>query len=306
LLSTNLPISYNPTDHSKVTTVPIAVKTLAIIDAMGATPSCHVVDARPFYEFQKEVWLMLTLSHPNIVALKGICLDPVAICLELMDGGSLYENLYDPVGATAAMAKLFTHITDSVASHDLRKLKKHGPTAVLTSRTFAEHIPQLPLFRHFHRTLELLSTSEDALLNEQLLARRCQFEELLIQYAIGPRSLASFSEVQSVHIDFQALLFQQRDWIAPIAPSLRLQLALDIAAGLAYLHSLSPPIIHRDIKSPNILLNISLFSHANGEPRPIAKIADFGLSSRLFIEPLRVNKGSGSVMDSINPTWVVC
>ncbi|BBM98977.1 hypothetical protein MPTK1_1g17720 [Marchantia polymorpha subsp. ruderalis] len=53
------------------------------------------------------------------------------------------------------------------------------------------------------------------------------------------------------------------DWIT------RLNIALDAAKGLEYLHSgCCPSIIHRDVKSSNILINESLS----------AKVADFGLS----------------------------
>ncbi|KAL5744459.1 hypothetical protein ACOSQ2_027575 [Xanthoceras sorbifolium] len=48
----------------------------------------------------------------------------------------------------------------------------------------------------------------------------------------------------------------------------RLAVAIDIAQGIAYLHSLHPPVIHGDIKPSNILLDHE-FS---------AKIADFGLA----------------------------
>ncbi|CAA6667503.1 unnamed protein product [Spirodela intermedia] len=51
--------------------------------------------------------------------------------------------------------------------------------------------------------------------------------------------------------------------------SQRVNIALQAAQGLDYLHNgCRPPIIHRDIKSSNILLNCGL----------VAKIADFGLS----------------------------
>ena len=49
---------------------------------------------------------------------------------------------------------------------------------------------------------------------------------------------------------------------------LKLNIALDIANGMNYLHNLRPPIIHRDLKTSNILVDKSLN----------VKIADFGVA----------------------------
>lgn len=50
--------------------------------------------------------------------------------------------------------------------------------------------------------------------------------------------------------------------------SLRQQWALDTAQGMAYLHSLNPPMIHRDLKTTNLLVDRGMN----------VKICDFGLS----------------------------
>lgn len=50
--------------------------------------------------------------------------------------------------------------------------------------------------------------------------------------------------------------------------SLRLQWAIDTAQGMAYLHSLNPPMIHRDLKTTNLLVDRGMN----------VKICDFGLS----------------------------
>lgn len=73
---------------------------------------------------------------------------------------------------------------------------------------------------------------------------------------------------------------------------LRIQIALDIAHGMNFLHSVKPPVIHRDLKSPNVLLK------TEGQPRMIAKIADFGLSRATSF----VDKFQGTSVD--NPVWL--
>eukprot|EP00434_Breviolum_minutum_P001420 symbB.v1.2.001249.t1/scaffold63.1/size477159/20 len=54
-----------------------------------------------------------------------------------------------------------------------------------------------------------------------------------------------------------------------------LKILLDVASGMRYLHEQKPCILHRDLKSSNILLAKPLRSATQ---EPFAKVADFGLS----------------------------
>jgi small GTP-binding protein len=74
---------------------------------------------------------------------------------------------------------------------------------------------------------------------------------------------------------------------------LQVRMAYEIALGMRYLHSATPPILHRDLKSPNVLVT----SHELNEPT-LCKISDFGLAGRLYAGQLQDNKRVA------NPTWV--
>ena len=54
----------------------------------------------------------------------------------------------------------------------------------------------------------------------------------------------------------------------------------DVALGLRYLHSQTPPIIHRDLSSNNVLLT----------PNMTAKISDLGVARILNLTPLQVSR----------------
>ncbi|GMN47082.1 hypothetical protein TIFTF001_016260 [Ficus carica] len=59
-----------------------------------------------------------------------------------------------------------------------------------------------------------------------------------------------------------------RKGVQPISWTMRMNIAIDVARGLSFLHSLDPNVIYRDLKASNILLD-SDFS---------AKLSDFGLA----------------------------
>jgi len=55
----------------------------------------------------------------------------------------------------------------------------------------------------------------------------------------------------------------------------RVKIMVDVASGMKYLHSQKPCILHRDLKSSNVLLTNPVRST---DTDPFAKVADFGLS----------------------------
>ncbi|KAJ3104255.1 copper transport protein ctr1 [Phlyctochytrium planicorne] len=74
----------------------------------------------------------------------------------------------------------------------------------------------------------------------------------------------------------------------------RIQWALDVSYGIQYLHGRNPPIIHRDLKSPNILMSTV-------EGRLCAKVSDFGSAMRQLSTASQIS----SKANTLNGTTVV-
>jgi serine/threonine protein kinase len=92
--------------------------------------------------------------------------------------------------------------------------------------------------------------------------------------------------------DLYSWLEKQENVINEVVLEEREKMALDISMGMQFLHGTNPPIIHRDLRSPNILI---AYCDSKGL---ICKIADFGLSRGL----VWTSSLEGKVVD--NPVWL--
>eukprot|EP00747_Dinoflagellata_sp_TGD_P171366 gnl/TRDRNA2_/TRDRNA2_205276_c0_seq1.p1 gnl/TRDRNA2_/TRDRNA2_205276_c0~~gnl/TRDRNA2_/TRDRNA2_205276_c0_seq1.p1 ORF type:complete len:311 (-),score=33.56 gnl/TRDRNA2_/TRDRNA2_205276_c0_seq1:45-977(-) len=61
----------------------------------------------------------------------------------------------------------------------------------------------------------------------------------------------------------------------PLTWPQKVKMAMDTATAMDYLHGLDPPVIHRDLKSLNLLLSESVTC---AQDVPFVKVADFGVS----------------------------
>jgi len=77
-------------------------------------------------------------------------------------------------------------------------------------------------------------------------------------------------------------------WDVPISWMQRIKMLLDTASAEEYLHSFEPPVIHRDLKSLNLML---LHPIKNEFTLPYIKLADFGMAR---IEERAMTQGVGT------------
>lgn len=211
---------------------------------------------KAFNEFRREVHVMSGMRHPSLVNMVGFCVNPFALVMELMPSGNLYKFLHRSKGEVAEAG------ATAGDDNDAGKLNMDASPSS-TSKTPRKN------------SGDDKSSSQNS--NESAPSQGTP----VATNASDPSS----SNNSSVSGD-----------LPDIGWPLRLKIALDIALGMNYLHSATPPFIHRDLKSPNVLLLSTDF-----RAEQCAKVGDFGLSSRMYVPAYKEKSVS---RDVANPTWL--
>jgi serine/threonine-protein kinase CTR1 len=108
----------------------------------------------------------------------------------------------------------------------------------------------------------------------------------LIGFTISP-----YYSLVTEFISFGNLYDYIHDKSKSLTERLYLRCAVDIAKGCAFMHGLRPPIIHRDLKTPNVLMSDAI------ETAPVVcKVADFGTCQAL------ASTTKGRIVS--NPIWL--
>lgn len=128
-------------------------------------------------------------------------------------------------------------------------------------------------------------------LSELLFLRRLRHPNVISLLAVSvdeQGNLSIVTELQENH-SLRDFLIKNK---GKVSLETKLNILFQTARALGYLHSLSPPVMHRDIKPLNIFLGKNL----------TAKIGDFGLAKEFKQEPKsKINTDTISTLEYMSP-----
>lgn len=218
---------------------------------------------KAFNEFRREVHVMSGMRHPNLVNMVGFCVNPFALVMELLPAGNLHKFLHQK----------------NAKSEDLSAAGlQNSANRAGTSSSSSSSTPTSP------------TASRNALGTENLISLALEDENAQEGEGAERQSPTKLEVKKDNDGSSDSSSLPDIGW------PLRLKIALDIALGMNYLHSATPPFIHRDLKSPNILLLSTDF-----RSEQCAKVGDFGLSSRMYVPSYQEKS---ITRDVGNPTWL--
>ena len=213
---------------------PVAIKRLELNSASRGMEDL-------FRNFQQEVYIMSKLNHPNLVRLIGVTLYPeIQIILELLLKGNLFSFLHPNFELFYQEIYNFKNNSQTVNNNYNKKLCKKESTTTNNNNVINK---------------DMIGDKKDILENDPIQSQ--DHNEMIMRR----------KNTKSMRFQIPMIDESKFPW------SLRILIALDIAKGMHFLQSQSPPVIHRDLRSPNIFL--ASLSEKNSVR---AKVADFGMS----------------------------
>ena len=212
-------------------------------------------------DFIKEANLMSILRHPNIIQFYGyqITQSQLVIVLELAERGSLLSVL-------RRNRRLREKIEQEEQQQQRRNLNESGPdpfSAAAPVPSSPSSRAALPFSPSLSRPYQEPHSPEAGVPINNDLARNTSMKALAGSLVASP-SLSSSSSSSSSSFSSS----QSKDRPLLLDFNMLRGFALDAARGMWYLHSRKPPIIHRDLKTANLLVDADYR----------VKVADFGLS----------------------------
>ncbi|XP_063155529.1 receptor-interacting serine/threonine-protein kinase 2 [Candoia aspera] len=130
----------------------------------------------------------------------------------------------------------------------------------------------------------LLESERDSLLKEAEILHQARFSYILP--ILGICNEPQFLGIVTEYMPNGSLnqLLHGKNVYPDIAWSIRFRILYEIALGVNYLHNMSPPLLHHDLKTQNILLDSDFH----------VKIADFGLSKWRMVS-MSLSRGEKSM-----------
>ncbi|XP_020595170.1 LEAF RUST 10 DISEASE-RESISTANCE LOCUS RECEPTOR-LIKE PROTEIN KINASE-like 1.1, partial [Phalaenopsis equestris] len=198
------------------------------------------------------------------------------LCFSIQSPIFTYEELYEATNGFDASGELGDGSFGAVY-----KGKLQDGRVVAVKRLYENKYGHL---KHFMNEVKILSLLQHQNLVSLYGCTSRRSRELLLVYEFVPNG--TVADHLHGRLAFQSFL----PWKA------RLNIAIETAEALNYLHSIEPQIIHRDIKTSNILLDNSFH----------VKVADFGLSRFFPSNATHVSTAPQGTPGYIDPEYYQC
>jgi serine/threonine protein kinase len=195
------------------------------------------------------------LNHDKLVKLVGVIAESQPqLVLEWMNGGDLCLDFHvDSPSLIAKKNKAKEHRKSvSKIEEDLQSLAKQSEELDLLLVKLQQEKNKIMTKGDvdvvvFENTKEISKTEQEKItLKKEIVQKESQMREELNKMVL-------------VAHEFEKTFYEEKKQVhKQISEQVRLKVMYDIACGMRYLHSRTPPVAHLDLRSPNIFVTTSL------------------------------------------------